>query len=94
MQSDRYAELLNVLRRWRDTFAGNLRAQIEGDAELTEQAGAIHHNEGVGEAFVPWLERFTRQLATQVHLKHPIMRVPGGARQGSCQKQSGRSASR
>jgi len=75
LQSDRYAELLNVLRRWRDTFAGNLRAQIEGDAALTEQAGAIHHNEGVGEAFAPWLERFTRQLAIQFILKTLFIRV-------------------
>jgi len=75
LELDRYTELLNALRRWRDIFAENLRIQIENDPKLEVEANNIYRGEGVGENFGSWLERFCRQLAIQFILKTLFIRV-------------------
>ena len=66
---------MNALRRWRDRFAVNLLEQAKATDRLHQWAENIYANEGVGEAFAPWLDRFCRQLAIQFILKVLFIRV-------------------
>ena len=75
MEQDRYEELLNALRRWRDRFAKDLLERVESINGFLKQTENIYTNEGVGEDFVPWLDRFCRQLAIQFILKVLFIRV-------------------
>ncbi len=75
MELDRYAELLEALRRFRKRFADSIRSRIQGDSLLTRRAQSIHRGEGVGEAFSTWLDRFARRAAINFILKVLFLRV-------------------
>lgn len=75
MELDRYTELLEALRKFRRRFAESIKARIQGEARLTDRAQAIHRSEGVGEAYLVWLDHFARRAAVSFILKVLFLRV-------------------
>ena len=75
MELDRYTELLEALRKFRRRFAESIKARIQGEARLTDRAQAIHRSEGVGEAYLVWLDHFARRSAVNFILKVLFLRV-------------------
>jgi len=75
MELDRYIELLEALRRFRQRFAESIKGRIQGQARLTDRAQAIHRSEGAGEEYPVWLDRFARRAAVNFILKVLFLRV-------------------
>ena len=75
MELDRYTELLEALRKFRQRFAESIKGRIQGQARLTDRARAIHRSEGAGEEYPVWLDRFARRAAVNFILKVLFLRV-------------------
>jgi hypothetical protein len=75
MELDRYYELRTLLQRWLRRLADNIRNRIEANNTSLQRLETLYDQEGVGEEFTLWLDRWCRQAAIQFILRILFLRV-------------------
>lgn len=75
MELERYHQLRLYLQQWRATLAESIRQRIENSAFWLRRLRQMYEQEGVGEEFTIWLDRWCRQAAIQFILRMLFIRV-------------------
>jgi hypothetical protein len=65
MELERYHQLRLHLQQWRAILAESIRRRIENSAHWLRRLRQMYEQEGVGEEFTIWLDRWCRQAAIQ-----------------------------